>query len=191
MESLIQDRPLRRIAERSIVWQLALIILGSWAIALSARINVPMIPVPMSMQSFAVVLIAAMSGRKLATQTILAYLAQGAIGLPMFASGAGLEYMAGPSGGYLAGFLVATMLVGHLADIGWNKKAGLLALSALAGHAIILLLGVAWLQTIMDSFMAAFQAGVMPFIPGMILKSALVVLIVLTMNRYLGRNEIA
>ncbi|MDO6461889.1 biotin transporter BioY [Granulosicoccaceae sp. 1_MG-2023] len=185
MEILTPDRPLRRMAERGLAWQLALIVSGSWAIALSAGINVPMIPVPMSMQSFAIILIAALAGRTLATQIILAYLIQGAVGMPVFAGGGGLAYMAGPSGGYLAGFLPAAMLVGHLADQGWNRRPGLLMLAAMAAHGVILLLGLAWLQSLMGSVTAALQAGVLPFIPGMLLKSALVVLLVLivTANR--------
>ena len=98
--------PLQALAEKGLLWRLATILIGSWVIALSARVNVPMVPVPMSMQTFAVLLIAAMSGRNLAGQTVLAYLAMGAAGLPMFVGGAGPAYMMGTTGGYLLGFLV-------------------------------------------------------------------------------------
>ena len=142
-------QPLQAIATRGFLWRIAAILVGSWVIALSARINVPMVPVPMSMQTFAILLIAVMAGRDLAGQTLLAYLAQGAAGLPMFASGAGLVYMAGETGGYLVGFLVAALFVGALADRGWNRSALLLAGAVLIGHAIIFALGVGWLTVLM------------------------------------------
>ncbi len=167
--------PLQSLADRGLLWRIGAIVIGSWVIALSARVNVPMVPVPMSMQTFAVLLIAALSGRNLAGQTVLAYLAQGAAGLPMFASGAGLAYMFGPTGGYLLGFLVAAILVGALADRGWNARPLGLTASVLAGHAVIFALGVAWLSTLMPGLTAAIAAGFTPFIPGMVVKTALIV----------------
>lgn len=165
---------MRGLAARSWAWHLTLVLLGSWAIALGARINVPMIPVPMTMQTFAVLLIAALGGRALGVQSVLAYLAQGAAGLPVFAGGAGLAYIAGPTGGYLAGFLAAAWVTGALGDRGWNH--GLLrpTLSVLAGHAAIFALGVVWLQSF-TGWGSAVEAGVVPFLPGLVLKTALVV----------------
>lgn len=165
---------LRGLAGRSWAWHLGLVLLGSWAIALGARINVPMIPVPMTMQTFAVLLIAALGGRALGVQSVLAYLAQGAAGLPVFASGAGLAYMAGPTGGYLAGFLLAAWVTGSLADRGWNRGVLRPTSSVLAGHAAIFALGVAWLQGF-TGWGAALASGVVPFLPGLALKTALVV----------------
>lgn len=171
---LKSDTPLDALAARGLVQRLAIVLIGSWVIALSARINVPMYPVPMSMQTFAVLLIAATSGRNLAGQTLLAYLAQGAAGLPVFASGAGVAYFAGPTGGYLIGFLAAALLVGALADRGWNRSWIALTASVLLGHAVIFTFGVAWLSTIMGDLVAAIGAGFTPFIAGMIVKTALV-----------------
>ena len=175
--------PLRAMAARSWVWRVAAILAGSWLIALSARINVPMWPVPMTMQTFAVLLVGALGGARLGAQTLAAYLAQGAASLPMFASGAGLAYMAGPTGGYLMGFLLAAILVGWLADRGWNGSVLRLAGSALLGHAIIFLLGVGWLATIVSGVEAAVAAGLTPFLPGMVAKSALLVSTVLAVGR--------
>ena len=177
------DQPLRSVASRGLLWRIAAILVGSWLIALSARINVPMVPVPMSMQTFAILLIAVMAGRDLAGQTLLAYLAQGAAGLPMFASGAGLAYMAGPTGGYLAGFLVAALVVGALADRGWNRSALLVAGAVLIGHAIIFALGVGWLTVLMGSLPVAIANGLTPFVPGTIVKTALVVAVLLATTR--------
>ena len=175
--------PLLALASRSLLWRIGAVLIGSWIIALSARINVPMVPVPMSMQTFAILLIAAMSGRNLAGQTVLAYLVQGAMGLPMFASGVGLAYLAGTTGGYLAGFLVAALVVGALADRGWNRSAVALTASVLIGHAIIFVLGVGWLTTFTGSLQAALSAGLVPFVPGMVAKTALVVAVLFAATR--------
>ena len=176
-------QPLQAVAMRGVLWRIAAILVGSWAIALSARINVPMVPVPMTMQTFAILLIAVMAGRDLAGQTLLAYLAQGAANLPMFAEGAGLAYMAGTTGGYLAGFLVAALVVGALADRGWNRSALLVAGAVLIGHAIIFAFGVGWLTVLMGSLAAAIANGLTPFVPGTIVKTALVVAVLLATTR--------
>ena len=179
----INRQPLQALAERGLLWRIGAVVLGSWIIALAARVNVPMVPVPMSMQSFAVLLIAAMAGRNLAAQTVLAYLAQGAAGLPMFASGAGLAYLAGPTGGYLFGFLAAALVVGALSDRGWNRSPLMLGLSVLAGHAAIFVLGVGWLATITGSLQTAVASGFMPFVPGLVVKTALVVAVLFATTR--------
>ena len=95
--------------------QVLAVLAGSMLLALSARVTVPFWPVPMTMQVLAVFVIGAAYGRKLALATLLAYLAEGAIGLPVFAGGAGLAYMAGPTGGYLVGFAVAAVIAGWAA----------------------------------------------------------------------------
>jgi biotin transport system substrate-specific component len=156
------------------VLRLALLaIVGSMLMAVSAKIQVPMWPVPMTMQTFAVLVIGMAYGAKLAGATLLLYLAEGAAGLPVFASGAGLPYMAGPTGGYLVGFLVAAIMVGWLAERGWDRNVALTFLANLAGTAIIFALGVAWLSAIMGGFEKAFVAGFQPFIVGAIVKIAL------------------
>ncbi len=146
---------------------------GSILMALSAKVQVPMWPVPMTMQTFAVLVIAMAYGARLAGATILLYLAEGAIGLPVFASGGGVLYMAGPTGGYLAGFLVAAVLVGWLAERGWDRNVVLTFLSNMAGTAIIFALGVAWLSGIVGGLEKAIVAGFQPFIAGAFVKIAL------------------
>ena len=110
--ALPQDRNARLVA------QIVLVLAGTALLALAAKITVPFWPVPMTLQTLAVFLIAATYGRNLAVATVIAYLVEGAIGLPVFATGGGLAYMAGPTGGYLAGFVVAAAIVGHAADRG-------------------------------------------------------------------------
>lgn len=93
-----------------------LMLVGSLLLAISAKIQVPFYPVPMTMQTFAVLVIGMAYGWRLGGATVLLYLAEGAAGMPVFASGAGLAYLAGPTGGYLVGFLASAVLVGFLAD---------------------------------------------------------------------------
>jgi biotin transport system substrate-specific component len=165
---LLADRLLAPSLPRDIV----LALVGSLLLTLSAKVQVPMWPVPMTMQTYAVTVIGMAFGWRLAGATVGLYLLQGAVGLPVFASGAGLAYMAGPTGGYLAGFLLAAILCGWLAERGWDRTvAGTLA-AMTAGTALILTLGWAYLSTLVGAE-AALANGVMPFIAGSVVKVAL------------------
>lgn len=150
-----------------------LAVVGSALMAVSAKVQVPMWPVPMTMQTFAALAIGMAYGARLAGATLLLYLAEGLVGLPVFASGAGPAYMAGPTGGYLVGFFVAAVLVGWLAEKGWDRNVLLTFLANFAGTAIIFALGVTWLSTIMGGFEKALAAGFQPFILGAFVKIAL------------------
>jgi biotin transport system substrate-specific component len=149
-----------------------LVLVGVVLIAVSAKVQVPFWPVPMTFQTLTVLLIGATCGARLGGSTLLAYLAAGAAGIPVFATGVGLAYMAGPTGGYLAGFLLAAIAVGWLAERGHGST----VLSALAmfaiGEAIIFSLGIGWLATLIGSS-KAIAGGLLPFIPAEILKMAL------------------
>ncbi len=159
---------------RSLRWQIAAVLVGSLLLAMSSQIKVPMVPVPMTMQTFAVTLVGALYGWRLGTITILAWLAQGMAGLPVLAGAAsGVAYFTGPTGGYLAAFPFAGALVGLLAERGWNGRRPLLSFAAmLLGNAICLLVGGGWLALTIGAAQA-LAVGVLPFIPGAILKSAL------------------
>jgi biotin transport system substrate-specific component len=159
---------------RPLVWQVGAIALGSLFLALSSYIQMPMIPVPVTMQTFAVALIGALYGWRLGGITILAWLAEGAVGLPVFAGGAsGVHHFAGPTGGYLVAFPVAGALMGWLAERGWNGNRVMLAfVGMLLSHAVCLLLGAAWLAVLIGPE-RAIALGVMPFLVGTLLKSAL------------------
>src|SRR3546814_487052 len=118
-----------------------LAVVGTLLLTLSAKVQVPMWPVPMTMQTFAVLIIGMTYGFRLGTATVAFYLAQGAIGLPVFASGAGIAYLAGPTGGYLIGFLVSAALVGWLAGPGWGRTVNRTFVAHALGTAVILGLG--------------------------------------------------
>lgn len=160
--------------DRSLAWKAAAVFLGSLFLALSSYIEVPMVPVPVTMQTFAVTLVGALYGWRLGGLTIVAWLIEGALGLPVLAGGAaGFAHFMGPTGGYLFAFPVAGMVTGFLAERGWNGHRVVLAfLAMLAGNALCLLLGAAWLSQ-MIGVGAAFTAGVLPFLIGAVLKSAL------------------
>jgi len=163
-----------RLQQASLGFRLAAVLVGTAILALSSYIEVPMIPVPMTMQTFAVTLIGAVYGWRLGAATVAAWLLEGAVGLPVLAGGAaGLPYFAGWTAGYLISFPFAAALVGWLAERGWNGSRPLLAFAAmLAGNAFTLALGGAWLAVLAGPEKAV-MLGVAPFVIGGIVKSAL------------------
>jgi len=151
---------------------LAAVALGSALLALAAHVQVPFWPVRLSMQSFVVLAIGLACGGRLGAATILAYLAEGALGLPVFQAGAGLAYMAGPTGGYLLGFLLAAAAVGGLADRGATRRwPGRIAV-LLLGEALIYAPGVAWLAVLFGPA-KSIAFGLVPFLPAEAFKLAL------------------
>lgn len=156
-----------------------LALIGSLLLTLSAKIKVPFYPVEMTMQTFAVLAIAAAYGRNLAVATVVLYLAQGAMGLPVFTGtperGIGLAYMLGTTGGYLAGFIVCAAIVGAAADRGWSRSIPRIGLAMLVGLGVVFLLGVGWLSTIIGVG-PAITHGLVPFVLGDLTKLALAAL---------------
>lgn len=150
----------------------ALVLAGTVLLAISAHLKVPFWPVPMTMQTFVVLMIGAAFGARLASATILAYLIEGALGLPVFATGAGLAYMAGPTAGYLTGFLFAAAIVGWFADRGHGRSVLTTLMAFLVGEAVILTLGAGWLAILFGPEKAV-SAGLLPFLPGEGIKVAL------------------
>jgi biotin transport system substrate-specific component len=152
-----------------------LMLLGSLFLTASAKVQVPFWPVPMTLQSAALMLLGIAYGWRLAGATVLLYLAEGAMGLPVFAGtpalGLGLPYMLGPTGGYLLAFLPAAMLCGLAAERG--RRVSELGIAILAATALIYLLGVAWLAGFVG-FERALALGVAPFLLGDLLKAAVV-----------------
>ena len=132
----------------------------------------PFWPVPMTLQTLVVLLIGATYGARLAGMTLGSYLVIGAIGVPVFASGAGIAYMFGPTGGYLAGFFVAAVLLGYLADRGMGRSLFSALLLFAIGEVVIFAFGTAWLATLIGVD-RAIAGGLVPFIPAEILKVAL------------------
>ena len=159
---------------RSTATQVLAVLFGTLVLAASSQVSVPMVPVPMTMQTLAVTLVGALYGWRLGGVTILVWLAQGALGLPVFAGGSGgFVRFFGPTAGYLLAFPIAGALTGWLVERGWNGSKLLLAFAAmLIGNALCLVLGAAWLAA-MVGLPKAIAVGVAPFLLGAALKSVL------------------
>ena len=175
---------------RRLGWQIAAIILGTAILALSSYIEVPMVPVPITMQTFAVTLIGALYGWRLGALTVIAWLAEGAAGLPVLAGGAaGIQHFAGPTAGYLLSFPLIAALTGWLAEKGWNGQRPFMALLSMAlGNIACLAIGGAWLAAMIGPE-KAFLFGVLPFLVGAALKSALGAAVLRLMVRGTARTK--
>ena len=155
-----------------------LAIAGTIVMAIAAKIQVPFFPVPMTLQTLAVFLISAAFGRNLAVATMVLYIIEGLFGLPVFAGfEAGPAYMAGPTAGYLAGFVVAAFVIGSSADMGWSRNVLKIGGAMVLGAALIFALGFAWLSTLIGAE-KAFQFGVVPFALADLVKIAIAALVV-------------
>lgn len=136
-------------ADGSQVWlkRLALLVAGVAALTVSAKVQITTVPVPVTLQMLVVMVIGAAYGPRLAGATLASYLALGFQGLPVFAGAvAGPAYFAGPTGGYLLGFLLAAVLVGTLARAGWDRSPVTMALAMGAGILAVYIPGVVWLS---------------------------------------------
>ncbi|WNJ87909.1 biotin transporter BioY [Bosea sp. 685] len=165
-------------ASASVLRAVAIAFAGSLLLALASRIAVPMFPVPMTLQTYAVLLLGAMLGWRRAGLSVAFYLVEAAMGFPVLANGAsGALRLIGPTGGYLLAFPVAAMAVG-LAMCGSLPQNRLRTFALMmAGHAAILAAGSAWLATTLG-WETAIAVGVTPFLLGSVVKSALVVVTV-------------
>jgi biotin transport system substrate-specific component len=159
-------------ARTQLAYRTMLVAFGVVLLAISSKVQVPFWPVPMTLQTAVVLLIGASFGLRNATSTLLSYVAAGAAGFPVFASGAGLAYMAGPTGGYLAGFLAAAMVMGWLADRGWGRGLVSAVLLLLLGQVVIFGFGVTWLAALIGPA-KAIAGGLLPFLPAEVLKTGL------------------
>lgn len=160
--------------------QALLVLAGSVLIAISAQISVPMFPVPMTLQTMAIIVVGLTLGSRMGAAAVLAYLAEGAMGLPVFANGSfGVAPLMGPTAGYLWGFVAQAFLAGWLAERGMGRGLLLTFAAALVAALFIYIPGVAWLQAVTPlDLTGAFKAGAMPFLIGDVVKAALAALIV-------------
>ena len=174
------------------VKQLAMVVLGIAALVMFAKIKVPMWPVPITMGTFAVLTIGAAYGPRLGLTTILGYMIVGALGFDVFAGSSaeayGLSYMMGGTGGYLLGYVLATLALGLAARAGWDRSVVMMALAMLIGNALIYLPGVAWLAVLYagKGFGWAIEVGLTPFLIGDALKLGLAALLVPGLWKLIG-----
>ena len=161
----------------SLITNVFIVAICSILLILSAKIKVDLYPVPMTLQPLAILMIAMLCGRNISVASVTLYLLQGIIGLPVFAYGGGLPYLLGPTGGFLFGFLVASIVVGELADRGWGKKIIQSILAMLFGMFTIYFFGIFQLSLI-KGFDYAIINGMKPFIIGDFYKLLLAALLV-------------
>jgi biotin transport system substrate-specific component len=160
---------------RAATWlrDLTLILLGSLFVAALAQIEIPLpfTPVPITGQTFGVLLVGAALGSKRGAAALTLYLAEGALGLPFFAGGAhGLSVLTGATAGYLLGFIGAAYLIGRLAEKGLERNVRTSFIPFLVGTIVIYACGVTWLAVMLGSFSKAVTFGLIPFLIGDIIK---------------------
>ena len=156
----------------ALIYDIGCILAGTLFIAWSARVAIPLpfSPVPITGQTLAVLLMAVLLGSRRASLCAVTYLAEGAVGYPVFAQGAaGVSYLLGPTGGYLFGFVAASYVVGLLAERGWDRQYGMALAAMLIGNVIIYLFGLPWL-TVFVGVERTLALGLLPFIPGDVAK---------------------
>ncbi len=166
------------IPNQKIIKYLLTIFLGSILITISAKIKIPFYPVPMTMQTFVVILMGVTFGWKIGVATISLYLFEGIIGLPVFAGtpekGLGLVYFTGPTMGYLIGFLFATFIAGYL-----NLKTNIVFvfLKLILSVSIIYILGILWLGNLIGWDKPILELGLIPFLLAELFKISLLTIL--------------
>lgn len=172
--------------------QAVLVALGITLLAVAAKIQIPMwpSPVPITMGTFAVLTIGAAYGARLGLVTVLGYMLIGALGYDVFASSsaekAGLTYMMGGTGGYLVGYVLATLALGTLAARGWDRSMLWMALALLIGNALIYVPGLLWLGTLYGWDQPILAWGLTPFLIGDALKLLLAAVILPVVWKLVG-----
>ena len=167
-----------------------LLVLGGVAfLSLMSQVIIPLpfTPVPISLGTFGVALMALLYGRKLGTATILSYVVAGSLGAPIFA-GFKAGSLFSPTGGYILGYIVSTVILGYLSDKGVTKSYVKTFLSLLLSSAIILTLGSIVLSLFVPG-KNAFMVGVLPFLPGDAIKSTTITLLLPTLWKVIGKDK--
>ena len=175
--------------EKEILKNILLVFGGVAFLSLMAQVMIPLpyTPVPISLGSFGVMLIALLYGRKLGTATVLSYVVAGSLGAPIFA-GFKAGSLFSPTGGYILGYIVSTIILGYLADKGVTKSYVKTILSLMLSSAIILTLGALVLSLFVTN-KNVLMIGVLPFLPGDALKSTAVTLLVPTLWKFVPKND--
>jgi len=167
--------PTRDDARFSALRAIVLMAVGTALLTLSAKVQVPLPYVPMTLQTLVVLIIGTSYGWRLGGATVGLYLLQGAMGIPVFAGPtAGIGYMMGPTGGFLFGFLAAAIVMGLMAERGWDRSLLRVIVMMSLGHALVFVFGLAQLSLVMP-FAKAWTVGAAPFVAATVVKTALAV----------------
>ena len=192
-ETLFERMLPRPISQPGFWPALATVLIGSALLTVSAKLSVPFYPVPLSLQTLVVLCLGLVLGPRLAGLTVLAYLVEGALGLPVFAGtpaqGIGIAYMMGPTGGYLLGFLVAAVYTGHLARRRWDRSIVWTVAAMLIGNLIIYTFGLLWLGSVIGWNKPLLALGLFPFLLGDALKIGVAALALPAIWKLLGRSR--
>lgn len=168
-----------------------LVVAGIAALAIAAKISVPTVPVPINMATFAVLTIGAAYGARLGLVTIVAYMLVGMVGFDVFAKTTaelnGLEYMMGSTGGYLVGFVMATVVLGMFASRGWDRSPVKMTLAMLIGNVVIYIPGLLWLGALYGFDKPILAWGLTPFLVGDAVKLALAAALLPALWKLVGR----
>jgi biotin transport system substrate-specific component len=165
-----------RVFPRSVVTNILLVLAGTGLVVLCSQpfLTIPMVPVPITMQTFAVLLVGSALGPARGAVSLGLYLVLGVAGLPVFAGNASGSLFALPSGGYIVGFVVAAVVVGWFANLAWDRHVLKTLLSFGIGSLVIYAFGVPWLAASLDlDLWTAIMVGVVPFLIGDALKALL------------------
>lgn len=170
--------------DQSAGWKLIIVAITALCLSAASYIEIPMIPVPITAQTYVLLTAAGLLGWKLGAASTILWLILGALGLPVLAGGSsGLDYFSGPTAGYLFAFPLAAAVVGLLFERGWNvKKIALAFFAMLLGHVVCLGFGGLWLAFTIGPA-SAFMKGVLPFLVGGLIKSALAVGTILVVDQ--------
>lgn len=174
-------------------YDVALIIGGSLLIGLCAHIKVwlPFSPVPVTAQTFAVLILGVLLGARRGCLAVLAYIIEGAAGLPVFAAGIGAAVLLGPTGGYLFGFIPAAYITGSLAEKGWDRRFGTTILTMIFGNLAIYTFGLIWLGCLTGFNAMILALGLYPFIVGDLVKIILAAILLPSGWKLLGYTRLA
>ncbi|MCF7803915.1 MAG: biotin transporter BioY [Candidatus Marinimicrobia bacterium] len=179
------------VKRQALVYDFSLVIGGSLLLALLAQVQVvlPFSPVPITGQTLGVLLVGALLGRWRGTMAVFAYILEGVGGLPVFAgAAAGPAVLVGPTGGYIMGFLAAAYVTGYLAERGWDRKTWSAFSMMTIGTSIIFISGVAWLVHLVPEGQL-LNMGVIPFLPGALIKISLATLLLPAGWKFLGKDS--
>lgn len=184
MQQVLAEKILPR---RGVVADVSLILFGSLFVAAAAQISIPLQPVPITGQTFAVLLVGIVLGSRRGALALAAYLAEGIAGLPVFAEAKfGLATVMGPTGGYLVGFIAAAWLVGFLAERGFDRSLLKTLAAMVLGNIVIYAFGLAWLSRFVGSLPATLAAGMYPFLIGDAIKAVLAALLLPSAWKLIG-----